>query len=131
MGSDAGDLVEDPQPVGNQAILSMTSDESKSGSAPAPPEQVKSIHGFIDVFKHLDPVRGLISSIEPKWNPPQVTVIGPENCGKSSMLNRLLMRPFFPRDRGEFAFTLFYPCVCALKHSVNAAALRIPVLVVG
>ena len=50
------------------------------------------------VFAHLDPLRDLLAKCLDGWEPPQLVVIGNENAGKSSVLERLCMMPIFPRD---------------------------------
>ncbi len=50
------------------------------------------------VFAHLDPLRDLLAKCLDGWEPPQLVVVGNENCGKSSVLERLCMMPIFPRD---------------------------------
>uniref|UniRef100_A0A7S0SIS1 Dynamin-type G domain-containing protein n=1 Tax=Mantoniella antarctica TaxID=81844 RepID=A0A7S0SIS1_9CHLO len=53
------------------------------------------------MFQRLDSVRDILktSLSEEHWQPPQLVVIGDENSGKSSVLERLVMMPIFPRDR--------------------------------
>ena len=47
------------------------------------------------VFAHLDPLRDLLAKCLDGWEPPQLVVVGNENCGKSSVLERLCMMPIF------------------------------------
>ena len=49
------------------------------------------------VFAALDPLRGTLSSMLDGWAPPQIVVVGNEDSGKSTLLERLAMMPIFPR----------------------------------
>jgi WD40 repeat protein len=52
-----------------------------------------------EIFATLDPLRDTLSSMLDGWSPPQVVVMGNENSGKSTLLERLAMIPLFPRDK--------------------------------
>ena len=59
---------------------------------------IASIHELRAVFSELDPLRDILAQTLQGWQPPQLVVIGQENTGKSSILERLAMMPIFPRD---------------------------------
>jgi GTP-binding protein EngB required for normal cell division len=61
-------------------------------------EGVASIHELRAVFSELDPLRDVLAQTLKGWQPPQLVVLGQENTGKSSILERLAMIPIFPRD---------------------------------
>jgi flavin-dependent dehydrogenase len=50
-----------------------------------------------DVLKAVDPLRPLLESLASNWQPPQLIVCGAEGVGKSSLLERLVGVPLFPR----------------------------------
>ncbi len=58
-----------------------------------------SIHVLRRVFNVLDPLRNILETSLGGWQPPQVVVIGEENSGKSSVLERIAMMPIFPRNQ--------------------------------
>ena len=62
-------------------------------------EGVASIHDLRSVFGALDPLRDVLAQTLDRWQPPQLVVIGQENSGKSTLLERLAMMPMFPRDK--------------------------------
>ena len=61
-------------------------------------EGIASIHELKAIFSELDPLRDILAQTLQGWQPPQLVVIGQENTGKSSILERLSMMPIFPRD---------------------------------
>jgi hypothetical protein len=82
-------------------------EEAKSNNPP-----VTSICVLQEVFKYLDGLRDFLNETLSDWTPPQLVVIGPENCGKSTILERIAMMHIFPRDSGEFYSEQFlYPIV--------------------
>jgi GTP-binding protein EngB required for normal cell division len=77
--------------------------KSKSGAdssvaASDRPSVNSSLNQLGKVFAHLDPLRKLLARSLDGWEPPQLVVVGNENAGKSSVLERLCMIPIFPRD---------------------------------
>lgn len=50
------------------------------------------------MFSMLDGLRDLLAEALDGWQPPQIIVLGQENSGKSSVLERLMMTPILPRD---------------------------------
>jgi histone H2A len=60
-----------------------------------------SIQYLNKMFQRLDSVRDILktSLSQEHWQPPQLVVIGDENSGKSSVLERLVMMPIFPRNK--------------------------------
>lgn len=54
------------------------------------------------VFDVLDGIHDVLSSSleRREFQPPRVVVVGPENMGKSSLLNRLCGLPLFPKNDG-------------------------------
>jgi hypothetical protein len=61
-------------------------------------KNLPSIHDLSKVFATLDPLRNILEKSLDGWKPPQLVVIGEENSGKSSVLERLAMMPIFPRN---------------------------------
>jgi hypothetical protein len=59
---------------------------------------IASIYDLRKIFAALDPLRGILEKSLDGWQPPQLVVIGEENSGKSSVLERIAMMPIFPRN---------------------------------
>eukprot|EP01044_Picomonas_judraskeda_P011200 COSAG03_NODE_1504_length_3971_cov_7.241219_1_plen_768_part_00 len=76
--------------------------QSLSGGSSSADSIVNSANSSLNqlgaVFAHLDPMRDLLAKCLDGWEPPQLVVVGNENAGKSSVLERLCMMPIFPRD---------------------------------
>ena len=51
-------------------------------------------------FECLDPCREVLSSTLDGWTPPCIVMIGPENTGKSTILERLALMSIFPIAEG-------------------------------
>ncbi len=90
---------------GASTVLSLvgrpvTHDSSSSSDLGAVLSNVSSIHDLRRVFATLDPLRNILEQSLDGWQPPQLIVIGEENSGKSSLLERLAMMPIFPRNKG-------------------------------
>ena len=51
-------------------------------------------------FECLDPCREVLSSTLDGWTPPCIIMIGPENTGKSTILERLALMSIFPIAEG-------------------------------
>ena len=51
-------------------------------------------------FECLDPCREVLSSTLDGWTPPCILMIGPENTGKSTILERLALMSIFPIAEG-------------------------------
>ena len=66
--------------------------------APQEAPRVKSIDELSIAFSQLDPLRELLQTSLDGWTPPMIVVVGEENSGKSTLLERLAMMPLFPRD---------------------------------
>ena len=60
------------------------------------PADVATVHELGEIFAHLDPLRELFGQCLDGWQPPQVVVVGNENSGKSTILERLCMMTIFP-----------------------------------
>jgi GTP-binding protein EngB required for normal cell division len=54
------------------------------------------LHELGEIFAHLDGLRELVEQCLDGWQPPQLVVVGNENSGKSTLLERLCMMPIFP-----------------------------------
>ena len=61
---------------------------------------MKSIHGLNAYFECLDPCRDVLDSALDGWTPPCIIMVGAENTGKSSVLERLALMGIFPRMDG-------------------------------
>ena len=61
---------------------------------------LQSIHDLGVFFSCLDPCREVLQSALGGWSPPCVIMLGAENTGKSSVLERLAMMSLFPRSDG-------------------------------
>jgi len=61
---------------------------------------MKSIHGLNAYFECLDPCREVLESTLDGWTPPCIIMVGAENTGKSSVLERLALMAIFPRMEG-------------------------------
>ena len=85
---------------------------------------IATIHMLNDVFAQLDPLREILVDTLEGWEPPQLVVIGEESCGKSSLLQRLVMMPIFP-TAGETCTRL--PIHVRLRNSAQATAPRLEV----
>lgn len=75
----------------------------KAGKSPLPTskahvEDSDSVRALNHIFKITDDLEDVLSEILEGWDSPQVVVIGRENTGKSTILERLCMLPMFPRD---------------------------------
>mmetsp|Transcript_35252 Transcript_35252/g.56639 ORF Transcript_35252/g.56639 Transcript_35252/m.56639 type:complete len:215 (+) Transcript_35252:225-869(+) len=53
------------------------------------------------IFTQLDAVRDIVESTLENCSVPQMVVLGMQSDGKSSLLERLIMRPIFPRSMGQ------------------------------
>ena len=62
----------------------------------APSADVGTLHELGEIFAHLDGLRDLVEQCLDGWQPPQLVVVGNENSGKSTLLERLCMMPIFP-----------------------------------
>ena len=57
-----------------------------------------SVRALNHIFKITDDLEDVLNELLEGWQSPQVVVIGRENTGKSTILERLCMLPMFPRD---------------------------------
>jgi len=75
--------------------------ERTSSLDPSRDREPTSIQYLNKMFEKLDSVRDILKSSlsEENWQPPQLVVIGQESSGKSSLLERLVMMPIFPRNK--------------------------------
>ena len=87
-------------------------------------EGISSIHELNAVFAHLDPLRDILSETLQGWRPPQLVVVGPESSGKSTLLERLVMMPIFPKHEGTCTRL---PIHVRLRNSQQAQAPRLEV----
>ena len=60
--------------------------------------KVKSLEELGAMFSLLDDLRELLAETLDGWHPPAIVVVGQENSGKSSLLERLMLIPLLPRD---------------------------------
>jgi hypothetical protein len=75
--------------------------EPEGGEHPAVgaiPAHVSSLNEMGEIFAQLDPMRELLAQCLDGWQVPQLVVVGNENAGKSTLLERLCMMPIFPHD---------------------------------
>jgi hypothetical protein len=82
---------------------------------------ISSIHELNAIFAQLDPLRNILAETLKGWQPPQLTVIGAESSGKSSLLQRLVMMPIFPTDD---SMCTRMPIHVRLRNSAEAQAPR-------
>jgi GTP-binding protein EngB required for normal cell division len=71
---------------------------SHSSIGEGTPGTVATVHKLGALFAQLDPLRELLAMCLDGWQPPALVVVGNENSGKSSQLERLCMMPIFPHD---------------------------------
>ena len=64
---------------------------------PQLPDEIASVEALGRVFAAIDPLRDVLSELS--WQPPQIVVMGNENSGKSTLLERIAMMPLFPTDK--------------------------------
>ncbi len=62
-----------------------------------PGDGIGSLNQLATIFAELDGLRDLFKTLD-GWQPPQIVVVGNENSGKSTLLERLCMMPIFPHD---------------------------------
>jgi hypothetical protein len=85
---------------------------------------ISSIHELNAIFAQLDPLRNILAETLKGWQPPQLTVIGAESSGKSSLLQRLVMMPIFPTDD---RMCTRMPIHVRLRNSAEAQAPRLEI----
>lgn len=56
-----------------------------------------SLAALTPIFEAIDPIRDLLTSLDSQT--PQIVVMGNENSGKSTLLERIAMMPLFPTDK--------------------------------
>ena len=93
--------------------------ERTSSLDPSREREPTSIQYLNKMFEKLDSVRDILKSSlsEENWQPPQLVVIGQESSGKSSLLERLVMMPIFPRNK---KFCTKVPIHVRLRYSEEA-----------
>ena len=74
--------------------------QSSSSAASAMSSVMLSIHDLGKHFECLDQCRDILQNALGGWTPPSVIMIGSENTGKSSVLERLALMSIFPRAEG-------------------------------
>ena len=57
-----------------------------------------SIYELNKVFKILDPLQYMLTTLNKDWKVPQIVLLGAQSDGKSSLLERLVYQNIFPRD---------------------------------
>lgn len=60
-------------------------------------ESTQTIGTLAKIFEIIDPLRDLFAT--KNWQAPALVVMGNENSGKSTLLERLAMMPIFPKDK--------------------------------
>lgn len=91
-----------PPPATAEASTSTEPDsdpERETRTQPPPATPIHTSKKLGRIFATLDPLRNVLSSMLDGWSPPQIIVLGNENSGKSTLMERLAMIPLFPRDR--------------------------------
>jgi predicted ATPase len=86
----------------NDSLQAAAAEEGKSESiAPYNLSEVAgtvaSVAALAELFEAVDPLRELLEKLD--WQPPQIVVMGNENTGKSTLLERICMMPLFPIDK--------------------------------
>ena len=79
-----------------EKFLEELSASSATGSGETRIESVASLNRL---FERLDELADLSHELLDDWPAPSVVVLGKENTGKSTLLERLLYRPLFPHDK--------------------------------
>jgi len=77
-------------------------------------------HNLGELLKSLDVVRAALRESSVRLTFPKVVVCGEESCGKSSVLERILTIPFFPRGSN---ITTRLPISLRMHHVGNEAEL--------
>ena len=86
--------------------------------------EMKSIHDLGSFFSCFDSCREILAATLTDWTPPCVMVMGAENTGKSTVLERLALMSIFPRSEG---ICTRIPIHARLRRTLEAKA---PVLTI-
>ena len=71
--------------------------KAKGGKTQRYNESTQTIGTLAKIFEIIDPLRDLFAT--KNWQAPALVVMGNENSGKSTLLERLAMMPIFPKDK--------------------------------
>eukprot|EP00944_MAST-04C_sp_MAST-4C-sp1_P009974 g9974.t1 len=61
--------------------------------------EIKNVQSLGKIFEKIDPLRNILSLELDGWSPPKFIVLGAEDSGKSTLLDRITMLPMFPQGR--------------------------------
>ena len=61
--------------------------------------EIKNVQSLGKIFEKIDPLRDVLSVELDGWSPPKFIVLGAEDSGKSTLLDRITMLPMFPQGR--------------------------------
>lgn len=82
----------DPQMERNVSAFKARGQKSQRAN-----ESTQTIGTLAKIFEIIDPLRELFAT--KNWQAPALVVMGNENSGKSTLLERLAMMPIFPKDK--------------------------------
>ena len=77
------------------AVGAGTATETASAATVEDGDSVRALNHIFDI---TDDLQDVLQELLHGWEPPQVVVIGRENTGKSTILERLCMLPMFPHE---------------------------------
>jgi GTP-binding protein EngB required for normal cell division len=80
-----------------QLAKSIEQFKAKGGKSQRFNESTQTIGTLAKIFEIIDPLRDLFAT--KNWQAPALVVMGNENSGKSTLLERLAMMPIFPKDK--------------------------------
>ena len=81
-----------------RGLISPSTTVSADALVTAATEDAPSVRMLNRIFSVMDELQDLLQEVLRGWEAPFVTVIGAENTGKSTILERLCMIPMFPHD---------------------------------
>ena len=80
-----------------ESWLKRRQEASKAGTGTATADNITGIEELSTIFKILDDVRDDLEQMLDGWQPPRIVVIGQQNHGKSTQLNRMCLNKLFPQ----------------------------------
>ena len=88
-----------PDPQTARAVESYKANFKQQGGVKSQKynESTQTIGTLAKIFEIIDPLRDLFAT--KNWQAPALVVMGNENSGKSTLLERLAMMPIFPKDK--------------------------------